>query len=396
VRSFSLILLALAFFAACGVGSAPEFAADEAAKLEVTRGEFKDQLLLSGELRASDSVSINSPPEGWGLSIRWLAEDGATVKKGDKVLEMDTTAIVSQLDAADAAYIKAASELAQQQNNASINLADKKHLLRQAEIALEKAQLNADVPADAYPRRVYEDMQLALKRAQSAHTTAAEAARSEKKISAFAVEQARIALAKARREIEGLDEKIKDYIISAPKDGILIRARNWREGRGYEVGDKTWPGQPILEMPNLSVMVVKARLSDVDDGRVHVGMATRATLDAFPDRVFSGHVTSISPVANAPTYQSLRRAFEVEIELDETDPAIMRPGMSVQVELADQTLPDVLLAPRAGLLFEGDAVFALFPGGHRQAVTVSRCSALVCVVDSGLKENTLLQSRATR
>lgn len=351
---------------------------------------------MSGLLEASDSAAIGSPSGAWGLGIRWLLEDGVTVKKGEKVLEMDASEILNQLDAAESSYIKAGSELAQQQNNASINSAEKEHLLRQASAALKKAQLNANVPADAYPRRVYEDMQLALKRATSEHTSAKEAAASESKISTFSVKQSRVALAKAKRELESLEVKLEDYIIIAPKDGIVIRKKNWREGRPYDVGDKTWPGQVILEMPNLSVMKVKAHLSDVDDGRIHVGMKTACTLDAFPDKDFSGRVTAISPVAIAPTYESLRRAFEVEIEIDDTDGEIMRPGMSVQIEIADRISADVLLAPRAALLFGEDGVFALFPGGSKQSVKIGPCSEEQCVILSGLDEGAVLQNRGTQ
>ena len=392
----SIASLSTALLCVCSVGGAPEFAATETLAPMVSRGDFSDHILMSGVLRASDSVGVDSPREGWGLGIRWIAKDGSIVKEGDRVLEMDTTAIISQLDSADSQQVKARSELAQQLNNASINLAEKKHLLRQAEIALEKARLNAHVPADAYPRRVYEDMQLALKRAESAHSTAKQAAASETKINAYAVEQARIALTKADREIEGLNDEIKDYIITAPKDGILIRAKNRREGRPYEVGDKTWPGQTILEMPNLSIMVVQAELSDVDDGRIHVAMASRCTLDAFPGKSFSGRVTSISPVASAPSRQSLRRVFDVEIQLDQTDEAIMRPGMSVQVEIVDSVQKDVTLAPRGGLLFADKGVFALFPDGQRQSVQVGRCSAQACVILSGLQPGTVLRARDAR
>lgn len=389
-------LLALLFLGGCEVGGTPEFAADKPAELRVSRGDLDSHILMSGVLAASDSVAVNTPGDAWGLSIRWLVEDGAEVKKGDKVLEMDATEILNQLDAADSSYIKAASELAQQRNNASINAADKNHLLRQAASALKKAQLNAAVPADAYPRRVYEDMQLALKRARSQHESAVEAAASETKISNYTVKQGRIALTKAVRELESLDEKLKEYIISAPKDGIMIRNKNWREGRPYEVGDKTWPGQPILEMPKLSVMKVKAHLSDVDDGRIHVGMTTQCTLDAFPNRRFAGRVTSISPVAIAPKYESLRRAFEVEVELDQTDEKIMRPGMSVQVEISDKVAKDAVLVPRAGLDFEDKSVFAIFPGGRRQSIEIGPCSVQACVVVSGLEEGTLLQARGIR
>ncbi len=395
----AVTLFYVALFAsllACGGGSTPDFAPDPDPVLSVKKTGLSSHILLSGTLRASDSSAVTAPADGWGLEIRWLAEDGSIVKEGDKVLEMDASEILSMLDSAESAYIKARSELAQAQNNASIGSADKKHLLRQATSALQKAQLSANVPADAYPRRVYEDMQLALKKAKSELLSAKESATSETKISTFAVKQARVAVVKTEREIVELQKKLEEYIISAPKDGIILRNKNWQEGRPYAEGDKTWPGEAILQMPSLAVMKVQAELSDVDDGRIHIGMTSRCTLDAYPERVFKGHVINISPVATAPDRNSLRRAFDVEIELEETDSATMRPGMSVQVEIEDTLAKDVLLAPRAGLLFQDDGVFALFPSGQTQSVEVGPCSIDDCVIKSGLTAGTKLGARSRR
>ena len=80
-------------------------------------------------------------------------------------------------------------------------------------------------------------------------------------------------------------------------------------------------------------MKVVAQLSDVDDGRIAVGMRVRCTLDTYPDRVFEGEVVSISPIAKEENNRSLRRFFQVEVLLVESAPERMRPGMSVKVEV---------------------------------------------------------------
>jgi len=167
------------------------------------------------------------------------------------------------------------------------------------------------------------------------------------------------------------------------------------EDRPYRAGDKSRSSSTLLTIPNLDKMHVHAELSDVDDGRIHVGMKTRCVLDAYPDRSFVGHVLTISPVARAPKWRSLRRAFDVVVELDDVSEEVMRPGMSVQVELLDSPKEGVLLAPREALRFDADGVAALMADGSETAISISQCSPSQCVID-GLEAGVLLRSRVQR
>ncbi len=388
--------MALGLGGACSTSETSSAQAAQSQELVVHRGDFQTSIRLSGVLRAADSASISSPQGAWGVSIRWMADDGAEVKKGDKVLEIDNSAIVSTLDNYKEALLAARNDLLQQRNDSTINIAEKEQALEQADYSLRKAKLDASVPKDAYPRRVYEDMQLALDRATREHTAADKALQTEKRIAALALEQKELALGKAERNIEGELAKLDDYVLEAPRDGILVAAENWQEGRSFRVGDKSWPGQVILEIPNLAVMNVEAELSDVDDGRVHIDMPAQCVLDAYPDLSFPAKIRSISPVAQSPAQDSLRRAFEVVLELESTDQERMRPGMSVQVEVVDPVEPGVLLVPRAALRFDSKEIFAELEDGREQAISIGRCSAQECLLLDGLTEGTRLSDRSAR
>ncbi len=364
--------------------------------LVVERASFQSRLSLSGTLVAETSESIGSPSDEYGLLIRWMADDGTHVKKGDKVLEMDTSSLVSRIEALRTAATNANNSLAGQRNRNRLAIAEKEHLVRQSEFSLDKAKTAAGVPADAYPRREYEDMQVALKRAVSMHTGALEVLETEKRIAKNALGEARIALERSKRELATVQDKVKSYVVRAPRDGLLLASENWREGRAYRSGDKSWPGQSIVEIPDLSVMTVKARLSDVDDGQVHVGMQAQCRLDAYPDEPLKGHVVSMSPVAHKASRGSLRQVFDVVIKLESTDQERMHPGMSARVEILGAVLDNVLVASRQILAFDENEVSAELESGQRIQVGLGPCNAQSCVIQSGLKAGMMLRTRGLR
>ncbi len=392
MRRLGILLCLPALLLACG-SSNESFTRAADVPLEVKQGTFQSRLSLSGSLVAKDSTSVNAPTDGYGLVIRWMATEGIYVKKGDKVIEMETSAVASQIEALESSVVTASNAVAQQLGQHKIDLAEKKHTLRQAEFNLAKAKEDAAVPADAYPKRVYEDMQLALGRSKVAHTNAVEALAIEGKVGKSNLAQKRIELERAKRNLGEAYEKLEGYVLRAPRDGLLVPSMSWRDGRPFRDGDKTWPGQPIVEIPDLSVMTIKAELSDVDDGQVHVGMGAECRLDAYPDQVFVGSVVSISPVARKAKRDSLRAVFDVVVELESTDTERMRPGMSARIDLLGAKREDVLIAPRAALAMENESITATLASGKRLAVTLGPCNPLECIVESGLERGAKLARR---
>jgi HlyD family secretion protein len=117
------------------------------------------------------------------------------------------------------------------------------------------------------------------------------------------------------------------------------------------------------------------------------------TLDTYPEVRFPGKVVDLTPVAQEPPGQTLRRAFHARIDLEKTDPEKMRPGMSVKVEVETARLAGALLAPRAALDRSSSPPKALLAGGGTVDVRVGPCNAEECVIESGLAEGTRLRER---
>jgi hypothetical protein len=146
-------------------------------------------------------------------------------------------------------------------------------------------------------------------------------------------------------------------------------------GRKFDVGDSVWVGIEIGSMPRLDQMRVHATLSDVDDGRISVGMPVRCTLDAHPDLEVPGQITEVTTVAREPHGQSRRRVFDVTVSLARSIPDTMLPGMSVRIEVALEETKDALLVPRAALDLSGETPRARLAGGRWKEISIGPCSA---------------------
>jgi multidrug resistance efflux pump len=363
-------------------------------ELRVREGDFRQRLVVTGELQAVNAIDILVPrTPTWQLAIRWLAQDGIEVEKGQKVVELDNSQFVSDLDQKRLTESKTINELTQKRADVAVDRSDREYAVEEATRALAKARLEAAVPEELRSRREYQEKQLELKRAEVALTKAEEALDSYRESSAAEITVLQIELEKVRREIRIAEQAIEALTVEAPSDGILVVGQNWREGRKLQVGDTAWVGMSVARIPDLSEMEVVARLSDVDDGKVTPGMQARCTLDTYPDLEFTGEVVEISPIAQEHGRRSLRRAFRLNVRLDGSDPERMRPGMSVKVEIETPDHGPVLLAPRAGLDLTREPPVAHLSSGRTREVEIGACNPRECIVDSGLDKGDILVYR---
>ena len=358
---------------------------DESSELVAVRGDLERRLLLTGVLEAVDAVDITVPrtPE-WVVQIKWMAEDGTEVAAGDKILEFDNSSFASTLDENRSAIERAQRTLEQQRAQAEVAQINARLELESARIRLEKAKLNAAIPESVLSRQEHQGYQLELERAQVAFDKAAEDYSVADQTAFTEVRIQEEQLAKIRREVAVAERAMANLVINAPTDGVVVAADNPSEGRKFKVGDMPWVGLTVLRIPDFDRMRVNALLIDVDDGLIEAGAGVVCTPDAHPDLHVTGRVVEVSAVAQEPQVYSMRRAFDVLIELDDSDPERMRPGMSVKVEAEVGTIRDAILAPRAALDLESDPPRARTASGRWKKIRIGPCTAQHCVVEQGL------------
>src|SRR5512143_1622743 len=111
--------------------------------------------------------------------------------------------------------------------------------------------------------------------------------------------------------------------VTSPMNGVVIK-------RGVELGQTVTSGvssfnegTALFTVADLKSLIIRVNLNEVDIAKVEVGQPVRITLDAYPQKVFTGKVSFVAP--SAELVEKIK-VFKVEISLDELSDAF-RTGM---------------------------------------------------------------------
>jgi RND family efflux transporter MFP subunit len=149
------------------------------------------------------------------------------------------------------------------------------------------------------------------------------------------------------RSIQGLIsvqlEKLADYTVAAPIDGVVLR----RDG---EVGEIADVGQILFRIGVLKPLQVVAEVNEEDIPRVAVGQTVLLRTDAFPDRRLTAKVREVTPIGDP-----VAKTYRIKAALPDDTPLL--PGMSVEANVVTREKPNALLIPSDAV--QGTSVFVL-------------------------------------
>jgi len=138
-------------------------------------------------------------------------------------------------------------------------------------------------------------------------------------------------------------EKINDYTIIAPMDGIVLR----RDG---EIGEIAEVGQILFRVGVPKPLQVVAEVNEEDIPRVAIGQVVLLRTDAFLDQRLEGKVREITPMGDV-----VAKTYRIKIALPENTP--LKPGMSVEANVITREKTGALLVPTDGV--RGNSVFVI-------------------------------------
>jgi HlyD family secretion protein len=133
--------------------------------------------------------------------------------------------------------------------------------------------------------------------------------------------------------------------IESPIDGIVTR-RNIEEGEMVVVGTMNNAGTVLLTIADMSVIEAEVEVDETDLPSVSLGQVARITIDAIPEKTFTGKVTEIGNSPIQVTGQAARQAtnFKVVVTLDTEIPEV-RPGFTCTSEITTATRKEVVAVP---------------------------------------------------
>jgi len=145
--------------------------------------------------------------------------------------------------------------------------------------------------------------------------------------------------------------------VDAPMDGFVIK-KNIEVGQTVMSGVSSFnEGTALFTVADLSSMLIKASINEVEIGKVTLGQKVDITVDAFPYKHFDGKVTHISPAARL---KDKVKVFDIEITLDKQHPQF-RAGMTANVEIRGERVEKTLSVPIEAIFKKtgGEVVYVL-------------------------------------
>jgi len=325
-------------------------------------GTMTRSVVATGKVEPITKVEIKSKANG--IIEQLFVEVDQVVRPGQVLAEIDKENLTARLrearanlQAAEAAHEAAAAQLKKNEVEAEApdvpftkrNLARAEQLFGQklvSQSALDEARSAVD---QAENRQRAASGQLVVARARIA--------------------EARANVAQARAAVERAEEELANATIKAPIRATVLT-------RDVELGS---PVSSILNLGANATLVmtlgdiervfVRGKVDEADIGRIRLGQTARITTESFPDRVFEGRVTQISPIG---VEKDNVTTFAVEVSIDNAAKEL-KANMTANAEIVLEQFPNSLLVPDAAVTYDDKKnasvtiVDAAAPGGRRKA-----------------------------
>ena len=358
---------------------------------EVKRKDFVDTLEIKGEFKALRTKIIAGPYGAGDLQIVNLVANAAKVKKGDVLVQFDTSTMKQRL-AQDQSSVKSAqAEISQSQ--AAARLKEEQDLtdVMTAKFDAEKARMDASKQEIL---SVIEGEQAKLKVVDAEETLKAAEAKLKADRSSAAADLAskKEKLNQAEFQVKQDERSLASLTLLAPLDGVVALQNHWQPQGGptpFKPGDRAWPGAAIAELPDPTSLKISARVEEAERGQLKVGQSAMVRVEAVPDRSLEGHVEAISPTASLDFNGGwpIPHNFSVDVALTESDPRLT-PGMSATIRVAVAKIPDGIVIPSTALFRKAGRTVAYVRRGSKFEeipVDVSRRNTEEALLARGLQ-----------
>jgi HlyD family secretion protein len=189
------------------------------------------------------------------------------------------------------------------------------------------------------------------------------------------IAQAEAEYRRATFVVDRLEDGLRRMVVVAPFTGFLVR-------KHIDVGAWLRPGDPIADLIDLDPVYVVGPVNEREASRLRPGARARVTLDAHPDRAFSGELAHVVPQADRES-----RAFPVKVRIP--NPAhVLKSGMFARVAVEMPGNRQALHVPRDAIVRrDGAALVFVVDGGVARARPIRTgvsAGGLVEVLDGAL------------
>ncbi len=364
---------------------------------EVKKGEFIVDLRTRGDIDAllSTNVSIPAMRRRVPLQIVDIVPEGTTVKKGDFLLQLDKSSAQQRLDDGRDALASAQAELSTQKAQIASTMAQLQSELEGQKYKYEQAKLNLrmmEYEAEIKKR----DAELSMKQAEVALAKAEESIKSQIVVDRATLMKAQLAVKQAQVELKEDEDALAALTIVSPLDGLVVYQEFFSSGtlKKIQVGDSPFFGQQIIKIPDLSNMMVKTTVNEVQISQLDLGQNAIITVDALEGKIYYGRISRLASIARREQSTNIK-VFDVEVRIDSTD-GQLRPGMTCDCQIITGRIKNTMFIPVQSVFQKVDTtvVYVMSAGGPKmRKIKLGAKGSNFVVVEKGLEEGEKISLR---
>jgi multidrug efflux pump subunit AcrA (membrane-fusion protein) len=362
---------------------------------EVQKGDFEISISTAGELTAQNSLDILGPEMAMGRDIRStqiriqdLVPEGTIVRKGDYIATLDRTELSNSLKDAYENLTRLRTNLEVKLLDTAVLLSGLRDAIKNQEFAVDEAALKFK-NSKFEPPTVIRQAEINLYQAQRVLDQ-----RKRSYTRVFAQNKTDLAnqnywLSRMERRVNDLEEVLAGFTVVAPGNGMVIYKKEWR-GNKRKAGSMINPiDRVVATLPDLSVMISKIYVSEIEVAKVRKGQQVEIGVDAFPGKQYRGTITFIANIGeNLPN--TTDKVFEVQVTLDGSDP-LLRPSMTTSNKIIVNRINDAVFIPIECVQAGIDSIpFVYRKNGLRQVIVTGEANDKNMIIEKGLEPGTMI------
>ena len=318
---------------------------------EIKPGKLVESVSAPGETEPKSRVEISAKTSGRIVTLPYKV--GERVTKGDpNVNPPIEPSLLVQLDSKDL--------------ESNLLSTKARRAAQAAEIEVEKARIASQeatlLGTAASLDQAKTDLQRQVKLIASHDISQSEFDQTKLKLDGFesqynaaklSLEAARLNLKVQEHNLEAADagiaqaqETLRHTTILSPIDGVVTRL-NAKVGEMVVTGMMNNPGTKILEVGDLSQMLLVAQVDEADVGKLEVGQNARVFVDAYPNKEFKGTVYTIALSSDLSRQGTKYYKTEILLEMGEQK---LHSGLTANVDIETHTHTGVLAVPSQAVM----------------------------------------------
>jgi HlyD family secretion protein len=358
----------------------------------VKRGPFKVEIETTGELEAKNSVKILGPTalrdfRIWEVTIQSIVDEGTVVKKGEWVATLDRSDFQNRFNEKQIELEKANSKFVQTQLDTTLQLRQSRDELINLKYAVDEKKIILE-QSKFEPPATIKQAEINLDKARRSYEQAVENYKIKENQNVEKMREVAAELRKVKNEFESMTRVMESFNVLAPEDGMVIYEKGW-DGKPIKSGSRIHMWEPtVATLPDLTKMLSKTYVNEVDVRKVKTGQKVDVGLDAYPDKKLSGKVMRVANVGEQRP-NSDAKVFEVSVELAGSDPTL-RPAMTTSNRIIASVIDNTLFIPLECLHNFRDTVTFVYRSEGiktiKQEVIIGETNANDVVIKKGVEE----------